>query len=238
MVDLPELGDDTHQMWIELFNLAASPPAPWILIGAQMVALHGWARGREQIRPSEDADLLVDVRTVSAGTGLMGRALIERGFEFDGANPQGVGHRFLTDQVSLDVLGPDGLGPKTDLRTVNGAHTVEVPGGSQALRRSESLDVRSREASGRVPVPNLLGAILVKVRAISVDDKPEAQRRDVGFLLSLIDDPDEMGAGLAASERTWLRKQAYFADSSHEAYGALAEAEDAAIAFRRLADID
>ena len=72
MVEIPELGDDPHQMWVELFNLAASSPALWVLIGAQMVALHGWARSREQIRPSEDADLLVNVRTVSSGTELMG----------------------------------------------------------------------------------------------------------------------------------------------------------------------
>jgi hypothetical protein len=78
----------------------------------------------------------------------------------------------------------------------------------------------------------------VKVRAIGVDDKPEAQRRDVSFLLSLVDDPDPLIEGITPSERKWLRKHDYFADSSHETYATLAEAEDAAIAFRRLANID
>src|SRR6185437_13205708 len=172
VVEIPELGDDAHQMWVELFHLAVNSPAPWVLIGAQMVAVHGWARGREQIRPSQDADLLVNVRTVTSGTELLGRALIERGYKFDGASPEGVGHRFHSGRVSLDVLGPDGLGARTSLRTVGGAHTVEVPGGSQALQRASNFEVRSRRESGSVPVPDLLGAILVKVRAIGVDDKP------------------------------------------------------------------
>ena len=97
--------------------------------------------------------------------------------------------------------------------------------------------MRSRREFGHVPVPSLLGAILVKVRAIGVDDKPEAQRRDVGFLLSLVDDPDSLTEAMAPSERRWLRKHVYFADSSHESYATLAQAEDAAIVYRRLADI-
>jgi len=237
VVDVPELGDSVHEMWVELFDLAARPPAPWVLIGAQMVALHGWAQGRTQIRPSEDADLLVNVRTVTKGTELMGQALVKRGYRFDGASPEGVGHRFRTAHVSLDVLGPDGLGPNTNLRVAEGAHTVEVPGGSQALNRSEEFTVRSRRRSGRVPIPNLLGAILVKVRAISVDDNAEAQRRDVGFLLSLVRDPDSLEGNLARSERKWLRGHDYLADSGHDSYAGLPEAEDAAIVYRRLANI-
>ena len=224
-------------MWEELLDLAAEPPAPWVLIGAQMVALHGWAVGRTQIRPSGDADLLVNVRTVTSGTELMGQALIERGYQLDGASPEGVGHRFRSDLVRLDVLGPDGLGPKTSLRTAEGAHTIEVPGGSQALQRREEFDVQSRHRSGRVPVPSLLGAILVKVRAILVDDNPRAQKRDVGFLLSLVQDPDSLASDLARSERRWLREHPYLADSNHESYVGLPEAEDAAIVYRRLASV-
>ena len=71
-------------MWQELLHLAKNAPAPWTLVGAHMVALHGW-------------------------------------------------------------------------------RTVEVPGGSQALQRTEMVEVRVGRISGMIPVPNLLGAILVKV---------------------------------------------------------------------------
>jgi hypothetical protein len=55
-------------MWLELIRLSKEQPAPWTLIGAHMVALHGWMRGRTPIRPSKDADILVNVRMVSEGT--------------------------------------------------------------------------------------------------------------------------------------------------------------------------
>lgn len=234
MVELPELGDDFHEMWSELFWLRLNAPAPWVLIGAQMVALHGWLRGREAIRPSQDADLLVNVRTVTSGTELMGQTLVERGYEFELPNPEGVGHRFRAGATSLDVLGPDGLGERASLRTISGAHTVEVPGGSQALSRATDADVTSRDMTGIIPLPNLLGAILVKIRAIAVDDSPAAQRRDVAFLLSLVEEPDPLVAEMRPSERSWLKKHPYLSDSSNESYRGIENAEDAAIVFRRL----
>jgi hypothetical protein len=39
-----------------------------------------------------------------------------------------------------------------------------------------------------LPRPNLLGAILVKTRAIAVDDAKDSQRIDVAFLLTLVED--------------------------------------------------
>jgi hypothetical protein len=66
--------------WLELIRLSREPPAPWTLIGAHMVALHGWMRGRVPIRPSKDADILVDVRMVSDGTGAVSQALIRDGY--------------------------------------------------------------------------------------------------------------------------------------------------------------
>jgi hypothetical protein len=50
MIDIPDLGEGSYAMWQELTNLAENPPAPWTLIGAHMVALHGWKMGRKQPR--------------------------------------------------------------------------------------------------------------------------------------------------------------------------------------------
>lgn len=202
-----------------------------------MVALHGWAKGKDQIRQSRDADVLVNVRAVTDGTARVSQALIDRAFAFDGASPEGVGHRFVRGGVSIDVLGPDGLGERADLRTVKGAHTVRVPGGTQALHRSAPTEIRSRSTVGFVPLPNLLGELLIKIRAIHVDDEPEAQRQDAAFLLSLIDDPDPMAADTTPTERKWLRRHMYLADPTQTYYRGIAEAEDAAIAYRRLAKL-
>ena len=237
MIVIPDLGDDLHRMWVELIILGEAAPVPWTLIGAQMVALHGWARGATRIRPSRDADILVDVRGVTAGTAKLARALLELGYTFDGATPEGVGNRFLKAGVRIDVLAPDGLGERVDIRTVAGARTVRVPGGTQALRGSEPTAIRTRSSEGSVPLPNLLGAILVKRRAISVDDQPDAQRRDTAFLLSLVDDPDPLSATLSPSERRWLRRHPYFGDPTDACYRGLPDAEDAAIVYRRLAEL-
>lgn len=237
MIAIPDLGREFNRMWLELLALAKDPPAPWVLIGANMVAIHGWQRGREQIRPSRDADVLVDARVVSAGTARISESLMRSGYRLDAISPDGIGHRFIREGVHIDVLGPDGLGERADLRTVSGARTVRVPGGTQALRRRRDLEVRIGSRRGRIPMPDLLGALLVKVRAIEVDDEPEAQRRDVAFLLSLIDDPDVLGADLSKTERGWLRRHACFADPAHDSYRGITDAVDAAIAFRRLAAV-
>jgi hypothetical protein len=236
MIEIPELGDDFHAMWVELLALSADPPADWTLIGAHMVALHGWAAGVDQIRPSRDADILVDVRTVARGTTQMSQRLIDRGYNLDGHSAEGVGHRLVRDRISIDVLAPDGLGARANLLTTAGAHTVQVPGGTQALRRSRNLPVKTREEHGTIPVPNLLGALLVKIRAIDVDDEPNAQRTDVAFLLSLVEDPEELLENVSASERGWIRGHDYFSDPANAAYRGVANATDAAIAYRRLAD--
>lgn len=224
-------------MWRELLVLAKGRPAPWALIGAHMVALLGWERDREQVRPSIDADVLVDVRTVTDGTERLSGALVDRGFTLAAVSPNGVGHRFVREHVIIDVLGPDGIGERANLRTTGGARTVQVPGGSQALRRVRNLAIRTRSSRGSIPVPSILGAILVKVRAISVDDQPRAQRADVAFLLSLVEDPDPLVAELTTPERQWLRRCRYFGDPSDVSYRGIAEASDAATVYRRLADV-
>jgi hypothetical protein len=184
MIEIPDFGEGFHAMWQELLYLAENPPAPWTLIGAHMVALHG--------------------------------------------------HRFVNGQVRFDILGPDGIGSRTGLFTSYGARTVEVPGGTQALQRAEMVAIRAGTISGMVPVPNLLGAILVKVRAIAVDEQPEAQRGDVAFLLSLVDDPDPLDVEISSSERRWLRRHPEFSDSGCPSYREIPHAADAATVFRRL----
>jgi hypothetical protein len=160
--------------------------------------------------------------------------LAAREFQLDGVSPEGVAHRFRKDAVSLDVLAPDGLGRRTDLSTLAGGHTLEVPGGTQALRRSSNVPVVSRDRAGTIPLPSLLGAILIKVRAIEVDDTPEAQEMDVAFLLSLVDDPDVMSAELEGRERSWLHRHSKFEHPADDCYRGIPGRSAAATVYRRL----
>lgn len=60
---------------------------------------------------------------------------------------------------------------------------MPVPGGTQALRRTELVEVAIGAHRGQIPRPSLLGALIIKARAVEVDDVPENQREDVAFLL-------------------------------------------------------
>ncbi len=99
-----------------------------------------------------------------------------------------VGQRFIRGRVKVDVLFPDGIGDRAR-EVLPGVRSVEVPGGTQALQRSDSIEVRVGPRAGAVHRPSLLGAILVKARIVGVDDLPDAQREDIAFLLSLVTDP-------------------------------------------------
>jgi hypothetical protein len=200
-----------------------------------MVALHGWIRGRVPIRPSKDADILVNVRAVSHGIAAVSQALLRDGYQLSERSVGGQGHSFARGEVSFDVLAPDGLGSRAQLVTIHKFRTVTVPGGTQALHRTAPVEVRTRAVSGTIPLPNLLGAILIKVRAIDVDDEPQAQRSDVAFLLSLVENPDTLARRCSPTERGWLRKHPYFCDPQDACWSGIIGAEDGAIVYRRLA---
>lgn len=65
------------------------------------------------------------------------------------------------------------------------------------------------EAPVAVPRPSLLGAILIKARAVATErkEKLESDRQDLILLLSLVEDPRSLAAteGLKGTERKWLR---------------------------------
>ena len=197
MIEIPELGDARHGLWCDLIDLAEVNPGAWTIIGAHMVALFAWEAGLVS-RPSDDVDVLVDVRLVADGTERVSRFLLERHFELEVSDAE-TAHLFRREVAKVDVLAPDGVGARANLRTVSPHRTVQVPGGTQALRRSAPVEIRIRGVEGAVPRPSLLGAILVKVRAIAVDDLPNAQRADVALLLRLVEDPNRLRTELTRS---------------------------------------
>jgi hypothetical protein len=127
-------------------------------------------------------------------------------------SPEGFEHRFekvtaagvavvdlgssAPDTLVIDILGPEGLGERTDTRTSLG-RAFPAPGSSQALRRTELVEVSYQGWRERIPRPDLLGAIVAKAAAATVDRvDPERHRTDLAFLLSLVDDPFALRANL------------------------------------------
>jgi hypothetical protein len=240
MIELPHGPMDN--LWARLLELAAAHPNGWTLIGAQMVALHAHERGAQPPRGSTDADVLANVRAVADATTQISDWLVAQRFNLDGISSEGIGHRF-TDadgKVRIDVLAPDGLAQqRARLVTVPPARTVCVPGGTQALRRTELVDITLGSVHGRLPRPDLLGAILIKARAVEIDDVPAAQLGDLAFLFTLVLDPRELATQLRGRERSWLRRRRELLDRSATCWGPLPpdDADNGHLAFRLLAGL-
>jgi hypothetical protein len=207
MIQIRPVDSQDEEVWRSLLELRERYPEGWTLIGARMVTLYAFEHGRTPPRFSLDADALINVRLIPHGTQRFSKLLLDLDYELVDVSGFGHGHRFKKGAVVIDVLAPDGLNAMERRVTVPPLYTVQVPGGSQALQRTEVVEVAVGDARGVLPRPNLLGAILVKTRAIAVDDAKESQRLDVAFLLTLVSDPQELAATITASEKGWLRAQ-------------------------------
>lgn len=204
---LPTLPGRDDQIWITLIELATVRPGGWTLIGGQMVLLHAIEHGAALPRISTDLDLLVNARVVAGGVREFVAAIEQRGFVVEGMSPEGVAHRYQRNGVSIDVLAPEGLGARANLTTTPPGHTLQVPGGSQALHRTELLPVEAGQHRGLIPRPSLLGAIIAKAAAVDIDDAPDAQRLDLAVLLTIVTDPTSMATELTHKDRRRLKRR-------------------------------
>ena len=236
-LELPSLPGYNDALWETLLQLACTETLPeWTLIGGQMVLLHALEHEVEPTRFSTDIDVVVNARVVTGGIRRFVATLESLGFSLAGETPDGVAHRFQRARASIDVLAPDGLGSRADLTTTPPSRTLQVPGGTQALERTELLPVRFADQQGLIPRPSLLGAIVCKAAAVFVDDTPDAQRRDIALLLSLIDDPEDLATRLTRRDRQRLRHIAELATIAHPVWAELSEeaADRARLAYQTL----
>lgn len=222
-VRLPTLPGHGDALWSTLIELTQVRPGEWTLVGGQMVFLHAMEFGVEPPRVSTDLDVLVNARVITGGVREFVAAIEAAGFELAGASPDGTAHRYGRNGVSVDVLAPEGLGPRTDLTTTPPGKTLQVPGGTQALDRTELVPVTFGDRSGFVPRPSLLGAIVGKAVAVDVDDVPDAQRLDLALLLGLVEDPVELAEQLTKKDRQRLRRRSEMADADLQAWASFTD---------------
>lgn len=230
MIRLDVLTPAAEQGWGMLFDLAESDLDSWLLVGGQMMQLLAAEHGvGGAVRPTDDVDVVVDVRSRPGGTRWLAEWLVDRGFTFEGADPQGIGHRFHREVIAgpgrtiVDVLAPEGLGDRTDITTIPPARTVQVPGTVQAFSRFEIVEVTvsgmtgQAARTGRVRRPTLLGALIAKAAAttIALRDNPERDWQDAALLLATIPDPVEAAAQCAPADRKRLRRLRPLEDREH-----------------------
>jgi len=115
----------------------------------------------------------------------------------------GYAYRYERAGLIVDVLAPEGMRPAPDLGA--GRKAIGVPGGSQALARSQTVTVTLDGPSFELRRPTLLGAVLIKARSLMVHSDPDTQREDLLRLLALVDDPRAMTSDMRQSERRWSK---------------------------------
>ncbi|HEX9695449.1 MAG TPA: hypothetical protein VGB64_03945 [Actinomycetota bacterium] len=162
-VDLSSIEGPEVEAWSELMLFAEHFHDSWCVVGAQMVVLHALVHGISRPLRTIDLDILVDVRAKSPRE--ISAFLLGRGFELDGVSADGVGHRFVRERISIDVLSIDNIGERTDTTTVPPARTILVPGGRQAIGRLETVSLAIDGKAGTIPVPDWIGALVLKSRA-------------------------------------------------------------------------
>ena len=208
IVRLRSLAGRQRESWRALIELAPNLGAHWLLIGGQMVFLHEVERGVSDMRPTDDVDVVVDVRIEPAGLGVVDVLLREAGFEQSMPSADGVAHRYRRDGATIDVLAPDNLGKRASLALGSG-RTIEAPGGTQALSRSGTVMVQLDNDSAMIRRPTLVGALLGKAAAatqiVSQTTSERAKHeRDVDSLARVIGPTDRESAALTKKERSLL----------------------------------
>jgi hypothetical protein len=218
-VRLPPLAGGQKDSWHALIEIAPHLGDHWLLIGGQMVFLHEVEREASDVRPTNDIDLVVDLRVEPTGLRHTHDVLAQAGFTQDLPSPEGVAHRYRRDGATIDVLAPDHMGPRAHLSLGSG-RTIEAPGTSQAFGRVERVQVELDDTtSGLVRRPTLIGALLGKASAVlEIVAMSAAERtkhvRDVDALARLLGAADRAGASLTAKERSMLTRMTQHPDLS------------------------
>src|SRR5215218_5734499 len=168
MITITVLDPETMALWRTVARIARAlddQDVRWCLVGGLMVALFAIEAGQIS-RPT--ADILGDARQRPSATESITRQLTELGatrHEIGGFESE-KGFRFAVDGQVVDVLAPDGLGrpAMTDAQF----QTIQIPGGSQALSRTETVILVIDDQRVSLHRPTLTGAILLKARSIRV----------------------------------------------------------------------
>jgi hypothetical protein len=202
--------EEARRLWEKLGQLALEfgADSDWCLVGGLMVQLHAYEHGAES-RPTSDIDILGNARRRPSMTERLARTLedLDADLRLPPRTDAKLAYQFVVEGETVEVLGPDGL--RSHPRTLGSFETIMVDGGTQALKRTEAVLV---SIGGAKPVvvrrPTLLGAILIKARAVArVRRDLAAHREDLIRLLTFVEDPRaeaEAGA-LTSAEQGWLR---------------------------------
>jgi hypothetical protein len=222
-VTLPPLPSPIDELWHVLLDLGRVLHVPWTIVGGQMVLLHALEQGQVPPQVSQDGDVVADIRTDPGGIRQVVEALEAMDFSLENFSGEDLAHRYVrtsgrAGEVKIDILAPEGLGSRADLTTTRPGRTVQMPGGSQALARTERVQVRHEGRAESVPRPSLLGAIVAKAAACGLPGESARHLRDLALLSAVVPDPFALKAELVAKDRQRLRQASALDAPDHPAW--------------------
>lgn len=229
MIVLPAMSDAQAASWHGLMEVYEHLPTGWTMIGGQMVHLHCAERGSFPPRPTDDIDAVIDVRAEPLMLNRFTETLTTIGFTADGISGDGLQHRWRRGKAQLDVLLPDGIGERAASRTgVTGSPTLPTPGGTQALHRSEPVEITVEGRVGSVLRPTLVGALIAKAAAHTSpgDSARQRHRYDFATLASLIAATDFRTETLRAKDRRRLTDMVAAVQADTDLTAAMPEAAE------------
>lgn len=194
--------------WHVLFELYEKLGATWTLVGGQMVHLHAVERNFDSVRPTDDADAVLNVRERPTILFDFTEALYDLGFRPAEVTPDGHQHRWERGDTQIDVLIPSNVGERAAKRKgYSGSTTLETPAGTQALNRSQAVEVAVGDRIGYIWRPSSAGALVCKAAAHTIgdDSDPGRHREDFAVLAAMLTATDARGADLTKTDLKYLR---------------------------------
>lgn len=202
---MPAMTGAQIASWHALMDLHELLPGRWTIVGGQMVHLHCAERETFPVRPTDDADALLDAKAHPSILEDFTAGLVEAGFG-PVTSGDGYQHRWRMGEAQIDVLISNKLGERKTYRTITGAPTVGTPAAALVLNRSEDLDIEVDGRVGTVRRPTLLGSLVAKAAAHTVGDGKDRHRQDFAVLASMLRANDLRGASLTRGERRYLTR--------------------------------
>jgi len=154
-------------------------PGRWMLVGGLMVHAHAQLAGIEHARPTDDADLVVEVR---AGSYAEAAAVLRRlGYvQHQSLDRNAPFHRFVRELEHVDLMSPE----DKPIRFL-GRDVLAVPGSRSALNRTIAYQTASGVA---IRIPDVESALSLKGAAFhSPGLNPVRHLQDAVTLFACLD---------------------------------------------------
>lgn len=124
--------------------------------------------------------------------------------------------------VKFDLLIPEGLGHRfSNVTTVTGARTVQVPGGTQEIDWAQIVAIHLPDRLGHGIRPSLLGVLVGKAAALEIIFDPYRERHLTNFasLASFISDPRGMRSLVTKRDSERVSRMVWSIDETPNIWG-------------------